>query len=489
MTKWFEVDKEGLAKLLERKGGKKFAVFELIQNAWDEKSTQVDVVLTPVKNCPQAYLRVEDDSPEGFADISHAFTLFAESTKKSDPTKRGRFNLGEKLVLACCINAIISTTKGTVRFEGSKRRHLRTKRSVGSVFEGCIRMTHAECKEIERNIHQLIPPSHIQTTFNGVVLKGRNPIAQFNVPLATEKSDGDGVLRRTVRQTIISVYEPHEGKTAYLYEMGIPVVETGDRYHVDIAQKIPLNMDRDNVPPAYLRDVRTFVLNHTYDRLHAEEVKASWVRDATADENVEPDVVRHVVVERFGEKSVAFDPTDLEANKLAVSRGYTVVPGGSMSAGEWSNIRDAGVVRPAGQVTPSPKPFSDDGKPLSLMDRSKWSPKMFEIEKYIQQIAKILDIGQVTVLVTNEVSWPFKGCYGNRTLTINRGRQGKKFFEDFPLNRIDITQFLIHEYGHEYEKDHLSSDYHESLCRIGAELIEVALNDPEELEIRSKKTV
>jgi hypothetical protein len=32
---WFEVDKEGLARILERKG-KEFTLFDLIQNAWDE---------------------------------------------------------------------------------------------------------------------------------------------------------------------------------------------------------------------------------------------------------------------------------------------------------------------------------------------------------------------------------------------------------------------------------------------------------------------
>ena len=35
MNDWFEVDKDGLAQILERKG-KEFALFELVQNAWDE---------------------------------------------------------------------------------------------------------------------------------------------------------------------------------------------------------------------------------------------------------------------------------------------------------------------------------------------------------------------------------------------------------------------------------------------------------------------
>lgn len=98
---WFEVSKEGLAKILERKG-KEFALFELLQNGWDEPGvTKVSVTLE-YRGRNKALLAVEDDAPEGFKDLSHAFTLFADSTKKSNPEQRGRFNLGEKLVLAIC---------------------------------------------------------------------------------------------------------------------------------------------------------------------------------------------------------------------------------------------------------------------------------------------------------------------------------------------------------------------------------------------------
>jgi hypothetical protein len=34
----------------------------------------------------------------------------------------------------------------------------------------------------------------------------------------------------------------------------------------------------------------------------------------------------------------------------------------------------------------------------------------------------------------------------------------------------DLVQLLIHEFAHEYSADHLSSDYHQALCRIGARL-------------------
>ncbi len=92
-TAWFSVDKEGLAKLLARKG-KEFVVYELLQNAWDTDAKRVDVSLAPIDGRPMAALIVEDDDPEGFQDLTHAFTLFAESHKKGDPEKRGRFNVG-----------------------------------------------------------------------------------------------------------------------------------------------------------------------------------------------------------------------------------------------------------------------------------------------------------------------------------------------------------------------------------------------------------
>jgi len=34
----------------------------------------------------------------------------------------------------------------------------------------------------------------------------------------------------------------------------------------------------------------------------------------------------------------------------------------------------------------------------------------------------------------------------------------------------DVVRLLIHEFGHNTALDHLSSDYHEALCRIGAKL-------------------
>jgi len=130
MRDWFTVDKDGLAKVLGRRG-KAFAMLELIQNAWDAPgATQVEVTLKPAAR-GRTLLIVEDNSPNGFSDLAHAYTLFKESEKKADPTKRGRFDVGEKLVLAICDCARICTTRGTLMFDQAGRRELPEKRDQG----------------------------------------------------------------------------------------------------------------------------------------------------------------------------------------------------------------------------------------------------------------------------------------------------------------------------------------------------------------------
>lgn len=124
---WFDIDKGGLAKLMARRG-KAFILYELIQNAWDQRSSIVHVELTKAGE-RVAVLPVDDDDPEGFADLRHAWTLFAESGKKADPERRGRFNLGEKLVLAVCEEASISSTSGTVMFDAKGRHRSRRRRA------------------------------------------------------------------------------------------------------------------------------------------------------------------------------------------------------------------------------------------------------------------------------------------------------------------------------------------------------------------------
>ena len=94
MNNWFEVDTAGL-KALQSNKPKTFIINELVQNAWDEDIALCSIRFKYNKDNSLLTITVKDDSPEGFKNITHAYTLFADTYKRSDPTKRGRFNLGE----------------------------------------------------------------------------------------------------------------------------------------------------------------------------------------------------------------------------------------------------------------------------------------------------------------------------------------------------------------------------------------------------------
>jgi len=478
----FQVDKQGLAKLLARRG-KEFCAVELVQNALDEDTKNVDVSLTKHPKIRGRYiLRVEDDNPEGFADITHAYTLFAESKKKVDPEKRGRFNLGEKLVVAVCERATVTTTTGKIIFEGDTRKRGRGTTSAGSIFEGEIRMTVTEAERTAEVVRSVFVPEGVTLTYNGVEVEHRQPLVEFVATLPTEIADDDGYLRPTSRKTTVQVFETVDGEQASLYEIGLPVVETGDEWHVSIGQKVPLNTDRDNVTPSYLRKVRTLVLNHMHEHLDDESAAANWVSQALESKDVSEEAVREVLTQRYGDKRVIRDPSDPEGTKIAVSKGYAVIEPRSFNRHQWDQIRRSGAALPAGQVTPSPKPFHPDGKPLKLLKPEDWDDNIRRVAGYAKELAKRLIDRAIVVEIADDYLWRFSAAYGEGRLTLNAHRRGlgRKWFEQEHPDFVDqrVNELLIHEFAHEKVSDHLSNRFLEECCRLGAKLVGLALADP-----------
>lgn len=474
---WFDVDKAGLAQILARRG-KAFVVLELLQNAWDQKVTRVEVELVKPNFSRQVELTVRDDDPNGFSNLAHAFTLFAPSEKKDQPDKRGRFNLGEKLVLALCDSAEIRTTSGTVRFDEHGRHRSRVKTEQGTVFTASLLMTHLEMQEALALIETVICPPGVVTTVNGVELPRRESVVRFEAVLPTEMADSEGYLRRTTRKTEVQVYEPLPGEVGTLFEMGIPVVATGDRFHVSIGQKIPLSMDRDNVQASYLRAVRTEVLNQTVALLSKKDWTADWVREALADSRVSEEAARTVLAGRFGEKAVAYDASDREANKRAVAKGYVVVHGGHLSKGEWEAARKAGILPAAGRVTPSAKPFSTErgAKRLEIVEPRRWSVDERKRVEYAMKLARLLLEIELRVKIAHSPRWPFQATFGDGELILNRGVLGGKWFKGQPTE--EVLALLLHEFAHHYESDHLSDKFHRAICSLGARLALLSAKDP-----------
>ena len=97
---------------------------------------------------------------------------------------------------------------------------------------------------------------------------------------------------------------------------------------------------------------------------------------------------------------------------------------------------------------------------------------------YARFLARELMGVSLTVSVVHTTN-NFAAAYGSGRLDFNLLRLGHKWFEQGASE--DVDRLLIHEFGHEYSGDHLSSDYHEALCRLGAGLKKLALEKPEVL--------
>lgn len=456
-------------------------MMELIQNAWDEPGvTRVAITTGVLEQRNRVRFIVEDDAPDGFRDLTHAYTLFASSSKKANPEQRGRFNLGEKLVIALADTFTVQTTTGTVSIDVRKNMrevNTRKKRERGSVITADLRMSRAELQDVLAAFRTLIAPPHIETTLNGEPLDRRTPLATFTATLATEIADAEGYLRPTKRQTTVEVYHCPDTETPTLYEMGIPVVETLDTYHVNVLQKVPLNADRDNVPPAFLKDVRALVLNAMATRLTSDDAASNWVNEALEDELIEHAAVEEVLTKRYGERRVVYDPSDPEANRIAIAQGYTVIPPRAFSADAWQSIREAGAVRPAGQVTPSPKPFHEDGKPLNMIEVADYSTAQRRFARAVARLHNdLLDRG-IVVGLADEPQWPFSAVYGGGRVIFNMafGRTKPDIRNERTLGTV------LHEFAHHYG-DHLTHAFDDGIAILAARLIRKVSEDPQYLD-------
>lgn len=151
-----------------------------------------------------------------------------------------------------------------------------------------------------------------------------------------------------------------------------------------------------------------------------------------------------------------------------------------LSKGEWSNVKRAGAVLPAGQICPTAKPYSDDpnADPVNVISENKWTDSIRNVVAYSRCLAKELMGVKLTVAIVHTTN-NFVACYGKGRLDFNLLRLGHKWFDQGPTEEVD--RLLIHEFGHHYSSDHLSEEYHEALCLLAAKLKRLALEKPEEL--------
>ena len=335
-------------------------VKELIQNAWDEapEATICDVAIEHTGR-NRTTIAVEDDGP-GFAEISHAWTLMADTPKRSDPTKRGRFNLGEKEIVAVALSASIETAGTTVVFpaEGGRRTE-RNRRKRGTKVTVLMPWNAKQAEDLALKLRRF-RPTDCRLVVNGEEVPRREPIGTREATLRTVVQHGPGQpVTDTRRKTRIDILEQADKKAGWIYEMGIPIQASRMPYDIDIGQKVPMPPNRNTVSPGYLQDVMAETLNAMHPKMTEESFSENWVRTAVEDERVEDDAIVAVRVNRYGTKAVTWS-SDTDANMRAAEAGYEVINPRAMSRREREVMASKGGLESArkhfGREPENPKP-------------------------------------------------------------------------------------------------------------------------------------
>ena len=498
MADIFSVDLKGLSNLLPQ-DGLSWIVNELVQNAWDQDVQQVQLELDKMSNTRNRIrIAVEDDDPVGFINLAHSFTLFAQSYKLGNAEKRGRFNLGEKLVIAYAIasggSVKIESTKGGFLFNKDGRKAIRKKRDAGSRVEVVFRATQSQYDELVTHIGTLIPPQdhtnfvEVEDSIVTTLTKPNLVKSVTGVNLPTMLANDEGQLRRTRRNTTVDIYEVADGDTPYLYEMGIPVVPSETPYHIDVQQKIPLNMQRDNVTPAYFKAIATTVLNATADLLTKEMTNQTWVKEAMEDKDVEAASVEAVLDTKYGTNRVVHDPNHPESSAVAVAKGFTVVYGGNESRSTWENIRTHQPITSAAIKfdTTNNVEFDKDGKDVSL-PRDQWSMGMVKLAEFCEKTHMAMFGKALLVSYFNDPRG-YAACYGKgllaATLTFNYRRIGKDKCTHWQTDHLEyFMDLIIHEFAHRFGDSHFSEEYWRGATKVGAKMALLLHTQPELLKL------
>ena len=469
---WFEIDKDGLRQLQGARE-KWRLVNELVQNAFDEEITYCDINVKHRDG--EAVITVTDDSPEGFRYLKDAYTLFGYTYKRKDPTKRGRFNIGEKQIISICRSAKVRTTKGTVIFhpDGTRTQNY-NKRETGTEVSLRIPMKEKELGKVIEELQQVLPPKNIAYKVNGSAVAYKEPFITTEAVLLTEIfDDANKIMKRTERKTKVNIYEKKDEEQAMIYEMGIPIECLDDKYSVDVQQKIPLTLDRTNILPSYLRRLRAVVLNATYQHLTEQEPSAEWVREATRDTAITKEALVTVADKRWGEQRCYADMNNPQSIEEALARGYTLVRPSDVDTIERKVFKETGALLKSSEIF---KTQIVEGK---TVPPDRWTEEQKRVVKYAKMIAKeTLGIKLEVQLI--EANCSLAADYGNGVLRLNISRLPDAWWRKGISE--EVTNLLIHEIGHYRGLHHLSEEYHRTITEIGAKLTMLALNSPDKFK-------
>ena len=392
---------------------------------------------------------------------------------------RGRFNVGEKLLLSVAQSASIVSTTGSVIFDEKGRRRGRKRTEAGSVLTARLRMTREEMADALKTVRTLLPPDGIETWVNGEKLADREVLDTFDATLETEAQGPEGGFAYRYRKTTVRAYAPLPGETPHLYEMGIPVDTIDCPWHVSVEQKVPLSLDRSSVRLGFVKGVQGVVGDGMAAHATEETARETWAT-AALERMEDDDSVRTLVKARFG-KAVTYDPSAPEANKRALDAGYKVVHGGELSKSAWGSVRRAGALEPAGRVFETGKVESKpDG--VGPVGRSDWSPAMEAVARYVYAFAEHA-LGHEMRIEFYDSPSPlgFAAFCGHGAIGLNcrtapvqpilKCLNAGEYLPYGGKRQRALDELLIHECAHDGGFEHLTDRFEDRLAEIGSRMM------------------
>lgn len=450
---WFEIDNLGWKRMNVGRPPEEL-VKELIQNILDE-TFEVANINYYYKN-DKFFIEVEDDIKSGIKDSSLITTVFMTG-KEDSYLKRGRKGRGLKEFLSVCESAIVETVGNTVEFcvDGTRKEY-KNNRDCGTKISCVIKEDGWTIKAVNKitNFIKKIIINKGTIYINGKKLQQKNILYNITKCYLETQIIVDGKQIESDRYTDINIYAIN-GKKGWLYEMGIPVVETDIPYDIDIQQRIPLNDNRNEVGVKYINNLKLRLVQGLLPYLSKNDL-IGWATEAincsyefTYEQ--EKSIIKKVIGDFENFEKIAIK-SNRKTDDSAKQRGYTIIDTDSMHVGLRHMALDV---------------FKSSDSLIQEIE-SKCEPIIVEpnenendfikkhknlVEKAIGLKIEINIVEKPEDLISNKKTLAFYNKGDPSVLSYNRLAISKAIFSN-PYG-IKALEILFHELGHEI------SHYHE----------------------------
>ena len=483
----FEIDVIGYrAQMAEMEAWR--ILFEIIANAFDEDSVKkfdIQIKYDKKKDC--IIFEYEDDG-DGFQDWTEIFTLHKRSRRRKDPTKSGRFNLGEKQAIILAKLFRIWTGEKGFEFKWFQktayRNDLKPRKERGTKIYAEYDWNENDLKEINRHLRLVRAPENKECVINGNRLRNDPPIKKIKGELMTEVEalvKGNHVMQKKLRESDIELYTKHALATgeenmdadAWLFENGLPIDTMGSGkgsvcWHVNILQKIPLSPKRSNVAPNYEKSVYTVLVDKVHAMIPTDRISSDWVNEGM--KNAKKDAIESLCYTKYGTSNLYSAGSDTVANdRVRGMENAHLIENSWLDKGTMDHMRSMGILKSAS---------GEFGIGIGLDKEVEvgMTPALEKYAKVCQAVAKdCIGVDKINVkFVKSPDQKDFAAWWqaGSARLTFNLSNWSinMEYFNEWKENNVEL---LIHELAHHKEDNsrintaHFSHDYVDECTRIG----------------------